>query len=90
MQETIVQIRHVHGDQIVPLLNEIFRDSEWKITANPIPKDDAAPSEARDHFAALAMQGLLAGRHPGTLHTDEQLAEQSYRIADAMLCLKGC
>lgn len=39
----------------------------------------------RDYFAARAMQGLIeyCGTHAGD--NEQQLAEKSYRIADAML-----
>jgi hypothetical protein len=38
----------------------------------------------RDHFAGLAMQGYLSTEHSG-YSSEEYHAEQSYKVADAML-----
>jgi hypothetical protein len=37
----------------------------------------------RDHFAGLALQGILS--HYGFRESDELLAKHSYNVADAML-----
>lgn len=39
-------------------------------------------SKLRDHFAGLAMQGLLTGQ---PLYITEDTAKQAYQVADAML-----
>ena len=40
----------------------------------------------RDYFAAMVMQGLIAGTvKPETVWTPNELAESSYCMADAML-----
>jgi len=51
--------------------------------------------QLRDHFAGLALQGLLAGEMPGTQIPEVEYnqycitcAECSYRLADAMITVK--
>lgn len=39
----------------------------------------------RDHFAGLAMQGMVAGLFDGTY---EKLAESAYKTADAMIAAR--
>ena len=39
----------------------------------------------RDHFAGLAMQGMLGGRAPGASAAAEMTAACAYIVADAML-----
>lgn len=38
----------------------------------------------RDYFAAMAMQGMFAGRH-GSALTPSEWATQAFKMADAML-----
>lgn len=42
----------------------------------------------RDYFAAKALQGMIAGGR-GLAITTEQFAEQSYKLADAMIKARG-
>jgi hypothetical protein len=39
----------------------------------------------RDYFAGQALVGLLAGRRPEVVFTNEDAAKSSYAVADAML-----
>ena len=39
----------------------------------------------RDHFASKAMQGILASSNTPKSATNEEIAKESYYLADAML-----
>jgi len=43
----------------------------------------------RDYFAGQALTGLIARSGPGRLPFDEDIAKQSYRIAQAMIEARG-
>jgi len=45
---------------------------------------DYSGMSLRDYFAANALEGMIAGSQ-GLAITTEQFAEQSYKLADAML-----
>lgn len=45
-------------------------------------KAPMSDEQLRDHFAGLAMQGLLTGQ---PLYIPEDTAKQAYQVADAML-----
>ena len=49
----------------------------------------ASKMSLRDHFAAKAMQGLLAGITPTTVWSHDEVAETAYNVADAMLKARG-
>ncbi len=53
--------------------------------AFPVPNSDYQDGmDLRDYFAAKAMQGIVDSSIESGLET-QQIAESSYRIADAML-----
>jgi hypothetical protein len=67
------------GESVQAACDEFF--AEWRRLIGRVE-----PDALRDHFAGLAMQGMLAdsGRDPAL----NFLAAQSYRIADAMLAAR--
>ena len=58
--------------------------------AHPSAMGDHDGMSLRDYFAAKAMQGMLAARHPTHSGEDgaDTLADDSYIVADAMLAAR--
>lgn len=58
---------------------------EVNISAFPRHYQASAGMTLRDYFAAAALQGLLASQFPAEGATNKDYANDSYRMADAML-----
>jgi hypothetical protein len=64
------------------------------MNAFPSPRDPKTGSDdkgmtLRDYFAAKAMQGLFSHKPWNIVYTPEDLAKESYQMADAMLKARG-
>ena len=55
--------------------------TEWHIQTGGYAKD----MTLRDHFAGLAMQGVMASGNLPKSVSDEELADAAYTVADVML-----
>ena len=53
--------------------------------------NDSPGMSLRDHFAGVALAGVLAGNHPVTrdAHCEVRCADAAYALADAMLRARG-
>ena len=61
---------------------EIAKDyTDWMGKTGGYAKD----MTLRDHFAGLAMQGMMASGNLPKSVSDEELAEACYKVADVML-----
>ena len=61
---------------------EIAQDyTDWMVKTGGYAKDITL----RDHFAGLAMQGMLSSGNLPKSVSDEELADAAYTVADAML-----
>ena len=65
-------------------------------SSQPLQPDDWGEDHTgmsiRDYFAAKAMQGLITSRHTdydNGFYTEEQVAQDAYRMAEAMLRVRG-
>jgi len=63
---------------------QMFEYTSWMVKHGGFARDITI----RDYFAAKALQGMLSEDGGGALDNDE-LAELSYMIADAMLKARG-
>jgi len=62
------------------MLDEMIKGREWT----------QDPNRLRDFFAASALQGLMASWGMHDVSDFEDIASDSYRLADAMLKARGC
>jgi hypothetical protein len=61
---------------------EIAKDyTDWMVKTGGYAKD----MTMRDHFAGLAMQGVMASGNLPKSVSDEELADAAYTVADVML-----
>ena len=55
--------------------------TDWMVKTGGYAKD----MTLRDHFAALAIHGMMASGNLPKLVSDEELADAAYTVADTML-----